>query len=73
MAPTLLTSTLLGIGLLSMALAGSDLLGMALLGIGLLSMALAGSNLLSVAFLVTDELRAQPALPATNPITDLPP
>ena len=53
MAPTLLTSTLLGIGLLSMALAGSDLLGMALLGI--------------------DELRAQPALPATNPITDLPP
>ena len=53
MAPTLLTSTLLGIGLLSLALAGSDLLGMALLD--------------------TDELRAQPVLPATNPTTDLPP
>ena len=49
------------------------LLTSTLLGIGLLSMALAGSNLLSVAFLVTDELRAQPALPATKPITDLPP
>ena len=53
MGRTLLTSTLLGVGLLSMALPGSDLFGMALLG--------------------TDELCAQPALPVTNPITNLPP